>query len=106
MTAEISAELFTHLVELAALELTAQEAEYLRKELNNQLVSIDQLAAIPLDDSIEPASHGVPYHAATSPALREDMHIPCKDAEAILEQVPDLENDYIVVPDIPHEELD
>ncbi len=33
MTDEITPELFAHLVELAALELNAQEAEYLRRQL-------------------------------------------------------------------------
>jgi hypothetical protein len=35
----ITQELFDHLVGLAALELSPQEAEYLRKELNNQLMA-------------------------------------------------------------------
>ena len=37
MSDPITPELFTHLVELAALELTPPEAEYLRGQLNGQL---------------------------------------------------------------------
>ena len=37
MTDEITPELFEHLVELAALEITPEEADYLQRELNNQL---------------------------------------------------------------------
>ena len=33
----ITLEIFQHLVSLAALELTEQESEYLRRELNQQL---------------------------------------------------------------------
>ena len=40
MAEEITAEIFDHLVELAALELEAKEAEYLRAQLNSQLKAI------------------------------------------------------------------
>jgi hypothetical protein len=40
MSDQITVELFDHLVRLAALELSSQEAEYLRHELNNQLKAI------------------------------------------------------------------
>jgi aspartyl-tRNA(Asn)/glutamyl-tRNA(Gln) amidotransferase subunit C len=106
MPEEITPELFDHLVELAALELTTEEAEYLRRELNHQLASIHTLAAIPLPDDVEPAARGVPYPVETSLPLREDLHSPSDKAQAILAQVPQIEDSYIVVPEIPHEELD
>ena len=61
MTDQITPELFSHLVELAALELDPTQAEYLRHELNNQLKAIHELEAIPLDEKILPALHGVPF---------------------------------------------
>jgi aspartyl/glutamyl-tRNA(Asn/Gln) amidotransferase C subunit len=106
MSDEITPELFEHLVELAALDLDPEEASYLRAELNNQLASIHIMDRIPLEDSVQPASHGVPYTAATSAPLRKDEHIPCQDVEAILDQAPQTEDGYIIVPEIPHEELD
>lgn len=105
MSEEISPELFQHLVELAALELDAEEAEYLRSELNKQLKAIDELAAIPLDEDTPIASHGVPYAEAIRPHLRKDDWA-AGDAQAdILAQAPDTGDGYIVVPDIPKEDL-
>jgi Asp-tRNA(Asn)/Glu-tRNA(Gln) amidotransferase C subunit len=37
--------------------------------------------------------------------LREDVIEPCKEADDILDQSPEAEDRYIVVPDIPYEEL-
>lgn len=105
MTDEITPELFNHLVELAALELTPSEAEYLRRELNNQLKAIHELEAIPLDPNTPVASHGVPYTPETSPAIREDVNIPYPDPANLLNAAPETEDGYIVVPDIPHEKL-
>jgi Asp-tRNA(Asn)/Glu-tRNA(Gln) amidotransferase C subunit len=72
MSDRITAELFDHLVALAALQLSAQEAEYLRGELNNQLKAIHELEAIPLSPETEIPSHGVPYTAAIRLAVRAD----------------------------------
>ena len=106
MPDEISKDTFEHLVELAALELEPEDADYLHRELNNQLASINTLAQIPLDDSVKPAAHGVSYPPENTPAIREDESIDCEEREAILEQAPELEDGYIVVPEIPQEELD
>jgi aspartyl-tRNA(Asn)/glutamyl-tRNA(Gln) amidotransferase subunit C len=105
MTDEITPELFEHLVELAALELSTDEGDYLRKQLNNQLKAIHELEAIPLDPSTPVASHGVPYGLKTSPAIREDILVPYPDPGRLLSGAPETEDNYIVVPDIPHQDL-
>jgi aspartyl/glutamyl-tRNA(Asn/Gln) amidotransferase C subunit len=102
----ITPELFAHLVELAALELSPEEAEYLHKELNNQLKAIDELEKIPLDENTPIASHGVPYTPAISPPIRSDQWIQHPNPEQIIEQAPETEEGYIVVPDIPHTDLE
>ena len=102
----ISEELFQHLVRLAALDLSPQEAEYLRQELNNQLKAIDELEAIPLDDDIPITSHGVPYTPQITPEARTDEWIACPNPEDIIAQAPQAEDGYVIVPDIPHTELD
>lgn len=102
----ISEELFQHLVQLAALDLSPQEAEYLRQELNNQLKAIDELEAIPLDDDIPVTSHGVPYTPQITPEARTDEWIACPNPEDIIAQAPQAEDGYVIVPDIPHTELD
>jgi aspartyl-tRNA(Asn)/glutamyl-tRNA(Gln) amidotransferase subunit C len=105
MSDEITPELFTHLVELAALELSSEEGEYLRRELNNQLKAIHELEAIPVDLTTPVASHGVPYTSFTSPAIREDVVRAHPNPARLLETAPETEDGYIVVPDIPHQDL-
>jgi aspartyl-tRNA(Asn)/glutamyl-tRNA(Gln) amidotransferase subunit C len=106
MKDKISPDIFQRLVELAALKLGPEEARYLRKELNNQLVSVEILEGIPIDEGAEAASHGVPYPDERTPAMREDEIVPDPNRDAILGQAPELEDGYIVVPDISQEELE
>jgi aspartyl/glutamyl-tRNA(Asn/Gln) amidotransferase C subunit len=106
MTEPITPELFEHLVNLAALELSPNESEYLRKQLNNQLKAVNELASIPIDPNIPPASHGIPYPAEIRPPIREDEWQPSNFADSILAQAPQVEERYIIVPDIPHQDLE
>jgi aspartyl-tRNA(Asn)/glutamyl-tRNA(Gln) amidotransferase subunit C len=106
MTEPITPEIFAHLVALAALELDEKEGEYLRGQLNHQLNAIRELEAIPLDASLPTTSHGIPYTQQISPAPREDQWQPFERPEEILAQAPKLEDGYIVVPDIPHTDLE
>ena len=103
---EFTVDIFNHLVQLAAFELEADEAIYLRVELNSQLKSIRELEAIEVDELIPITSHGVPYTDEISLPLRDDEIEPCEEADAILEQAPEIDDRYIVSPDIPHEELE
>lgn len=105
MTENITPEIFQKLVKLAALEVSQEEGEYLRQELNNQMVSIEVLESIPIDAETEPADHGVPYQEFNSPLPREDHARQDPHREDILGQAPELEDGYIVVPDISQEEL-
>lgn len=106
MNEQIDRETFDHLVELAALQLTAEEAEYLRQQLNNQLNAIHELEAIPLEEDAPVTSHGVSYTAEISPAPRADVWQPYPDPQAILDQAPQVEDGYIIVPEIPHTDLE
>ncbi len=105
MSEEITPELFNHLVELAALELNPTEAEYLRRELNNQLKAIHELEAIPLDPNTPIASRGISYTPSNSPALREDVVQPHPNPSSLLATAPETAEGYIVVPEIPHQDL-
>ena len=106
MPDQISPELFNHLVELAALELTSEEADYLRGELNKQLKAIEELAAIPIPAGTPPAAHGVPFPPALRAPLRRDESIQAPEADAIKASAPQTSDGYFVVPEIPHEELE
>ena len=105
MAEKITKEIFAHMVELAALELDEEEAEYIRRELNSQLTAIEELVAIPIDEDTELAAHGVPYPPEVSADLRPDEHRPHPAPEEILKGAPDTEDGYFIVPDIPHEDL-
>jgi aspartyl/glutamyl-tRNA(Asn/Gln) amidotransferase C subunit len=105
MADQITREIFEHLVELAAFELDPDEAEYLLHELNGQMDAIRELEAIEIGEDVPITSHGIPYSPLISSVLREDVNLPCSEAEDILEGAPEIENRYIVVPDIPHEQI-
>jgi aspartyl/glutamyl-tRNA(Asn/Gln) amidotransferase C subunit len=102
----VSETIFDHLVELAALELPSEEGDYLRRELNNQLRAIRELEAIEVDPATPITSHGVPYTPEISRPPRPDEARPCAEVEAILGQAPETDGRYIVVPDIPHTDLE
>ncbi len=105
MTDQITPEIFQHLVLLAALELSPEESEYLRRELNNQLKAIRDLEAIPLDPSTPVTLHGVPYTADITPPIRLDEWKAYPAPQEIMDQAPQTEDGYILVPDIPHTDL-
>ena len=106
MKDKISLDVFNRLVDLASLELQEGEGEYLRKELNNQMVPIEVLESIPIDAETGTAAHGLPYTDKNSPVPREDISRQDPHRDDILKQAPELEDGYIVVPDISHEELE
>ena len=102
----ITPEIFQHLVQLAQFDLSEEQSEYLRQQLNDQLKSIRQLEAIEIEPGVDITSHGVPYGPDIRPTIRADEVKASGLADDILEQGPDREDRYIVVPDIPHEELE
>ena len=106
MSETISEDTFNHLVDLAALELSPSESQYLLQQLNNQLKAIHELEKIPIDKDTPAARHGVPFPASISPSPREDMVDPYPHVDDLLSQVPESEDRYISVPDIPHTELE
>jgi len=106
MPDEITPELFNHLVELASLELNHEEGEYLRREMNNQLRSIRELIAIPIDSDLPIKPHGITYSKKTSPKPRADEWNPYPNPEKILAQAPETDGGFIVVPEIPHKDLE
>ena len=103
---EINESVFRHLVDLAALHLEAGEREYLRRELNGQLKAIRELEAIEIEDDVSITSHGVPYTQRMRLPLRQDRIEESAAADEILQQAPAVDERSIVVPDIPHEDLD
>ncbi|HOE70157.1 MAG TPA: aspartyl/glutamyl-tRNA amidotransferase subunit C [Brevefilum sp.] len=106
MRDEISPEIFAKLADLAAFRFNPEEAEYLRMELNQQLKAIRQLETLALDVDVPLVPRGVTYTAESRPPLRPDVWVPFENPEEILNQAPEVEDGYLIVPDIPHRELD
>ncbi len=102
MKEPITLEVFSHLVDLAALELEPTQSEYLRLQLNHQLKAIQELEAIPLESGLEITAHGVPYTVENSTVPREDTWKPYAEPGEIIKQAPATDGGYIVVPEIPH----
>ena len=105
MSEEITRDVFDKIVELAALELEEDEAEYIRRQLNDQLAAIAELEAVPLNENTPPAAHGVPYTPAVSAPARQDVHAPFSDPDKIIGVAPEEDERYFITPDIPHEDL-
>lgn len=102
---QLTDEIFRHLVDLAQLELDSETASYLKEQLNAQLDVIRQLDDIEVGEDIPASSHGVPYSPLNRGPDRADQVQPSGLADEILENAPETEGRYVVVPDIPHEEL-
>jgi aspartyl-tRNA(Asn)/glutamyl-tRNA(Gln) amidotransferase subunit C len=103
---EITPEIFKYLVDLASFELEPEIQEYLRQQLNLQLKAIHEMAEIPLMDDIPPSLHGVEYSKDRRPPIREDVPNPFDAIHELTSQVPQFEDGYVVVPDIPHQALE
>jgi aspartyl-tRNA(Asn)/glutamyl-tRNA(Gln) amidotransferase subunit C len=102
----IDPDTFSHLVELASFEFEPDQADYLRDQLNNQLKTIQELEAVPIDENITVEIHGVPFPQSFSQALRKDTSSKFADRDELIGQFPRFEDGYVIVPDIPHQELD
>ncbi|HPS33297.1 MAG TPA: aspartyl/glutamyl-tRNA amidotransferase subunit C [Anaerolineaceae bacterium] len=92
----ITPEMFAKLVTLAALELTPEESEYLRTELNHQLAAVKELSEIQLAEGVQPSLHGLDCQGS---APRPDMWLPFPNPAEILAQAPDSDGAYFRVPD-------
>ncbi|HWS22836.1 MAG TPA: hypothetical protein VN226_00170 [Anaerolineales bacterium] len=105
MKEEINRQVFDHLVSLAALKLTPQEAEYLRDQMNQQLQVIHEMEQIPIEEDLEISSHGVALTPSNSAGLREDEIDPHKSRLSLEKIAPDVKNNFIIVPEIPHHKI-
>ncbi len=97
----ITLEMFTKLVDLAALELDPEQSDYLRTELNHQLAAVKELSEIALDDSVKPSLHGVECQPKPP---RQDVWQAFPHPEEIIAMAPESQDGMIVVPDVANTE--
>jgi len=87
-----------HVARLARLELSAEEKERMRRELDGILSYIDKLRR--LDTSgVEPTSHAVPL----TNVMRDDVERPSLPQEDMLANAPDRHGELFRVPKIIEE---
>ena len=96
---KISREDVLRVAELAHLELSPEEVETYRGQLDEilnyvaKLEELDVTAVEPMAQVLQPATDG-------HPELREDALRPCDSAEAVLAQAPDAKKPFFRVPKV------
>ena len=84
-----------HVARLARLELSPEERERMREQLDRILGYIDKLRQLDTT-GVEPTSHAVPMVNV----FREDEQRPCLSAEEMLANAPDRSGQFFRVPRI------
>jgi aspartyl-tRNA(Asn)/glutamyl-tRNA(Gln) amidotransferase subunit C len=97
---KISRDEVIRVAELAHLELTPEEVELYRGQLDEILVYIGKLEKLDVS-SVEPMAQvlfaGPP---GEHPELRDDIPVPCDVADAVLAQAPDAVKPFFRVPKV------
>jgi aspartyl-tRNA(Asn)/glutamyl-tRNA(Gln) amidotransferase subunit C len=97
---KITREDVLRVAELAHLELTPEEVELYRTQLDEILTYVGKLEELDTE-KVEPIAQ-VLFAAAggAHPELRDDTLLPCYVSEAILSQAPDAEPPFFRVPKV------
>ena len=98
MSPRINREEVEHVARLARLALSEQEKARMGEELSTILAYIDQLRELDTSD-VEPTSHAIPMVNV----MREDEVRPSYPVEAMLQNAPEREGDFVRVPKIIEE---
>ena len=92
---KISKDDVTKAAELARLEVTEEETEIFTEQLGNILEYIEKLNELDTDN-VEPTSHVLDI----STPLREDKVVKWLSIEEVLQNAPESEDDFFVVPQV------
>jgi len=92
---KISKDDVTNVAELARLEVTEEETEIFTEQLGNILEYIEKLNELDTDN-VEPTSHVLDI----STPLREDKVVKWLSIEEVLQNAPESEDDFFVVPQV------
>lgn len=95
---KISRDDVLRVAELAHLELTSEEIELYRGQLDEILAYVDKLQKLDVAN-VEPMAQVLfPSAAGEQPELRDDTVLPCDIADAVLAQAPDAAKPFFRVP--------
>jgi len=95
---KITREDVLRVAELAHLELSPEESETYREQLDDILTYIDKLNELDVTSTEPMAQVLFAPSGDAHPELREDTPLPCDAAEAILAQAPDARKPFFRVP--------
>ena len=84
-----------HVARLARLKITAQEADRLTGQMNSILTYMDKLNDLDTT-GIEPMAHALPL----TNAFREDEVRPSLDTNKVLDNAPESEGTFFLVPKV------
>jgi len=84
-----------HVARLARLKITAQEADRLTGQMNSILTYMDKLNDLDTT-GIEPMAHALPL----TNAFREDEVRPSLDTDKVLDNAPESEGAFFLVPKV------
>lgn len=84
-----------HVARLARLKITAQEADRLTGQMNSILTYMDKLNDLDTT-GIEPMAHALPL----TNAFREDEVRPSLDTDKVLDNAPESEGTFFLVPKV------
>jgi aspartyl-tRNA(Asn)/glutamyl-tRNA(Gln) amidotransferase subunit C len=96
--AKISLKEVEHVARLARLELSAEDKERMRRELDGILTYIDKLSGVDTAD-VEPTSHAVPLTSV----MRDDAVRPSLPRDEMLANAPERSGEFFRVPKIIEE---
>jgi aspartyl-tRNA(Asn)/glutamyl-tRNA(Gln) amidotransferase subunit C len=97
---KISREDVLRVAELAHLELTPEEIELYRGQLDEILAYVGKLEKLDVSN-VEPMAQVLfPVAPGEHPELREDAVAPCDVADAVLAQAPDAAKPFFRVPKV------
>ncbi|HKS67441.1 MAG TPA: Asp-tRNA(Asn)/Glu-tRNA(Gln) amidotransferase subunit GatC [Candidatus Acidoferrales bacterium] len=96
---KISREDVLRVADLAHLELSAEEVETYRGQLDEILTYIAKLEELDVS-AVEPMAQVLQSASEAHAELREDTPIPCDAAEAILAQAPEAKKPFFRVPKV------
>jgi aspartyl-tRNA(Asn)/glutamyl-tRNA(Gln) amidotransferase subunit C len=95
---KISRDDVLRVAELAHLELTPEEIELYRGQLDEILVYIGKLEKLDVS-AVEPMAQVLfPSTDGSHPELRDDLEVPCDVGDAVLAQAPDAAKPFFRVP--------
>ena len=96
---KISREDVLRVAELAYLELTEEELEKYRAQVDDILEYIGKLNELDTSN-VEPMAQVLSDDQTADATLREDVEVPCHGAAELLKQAPDPEPPYFRVPKV------